>query len=171
MRQRNSLPRAAWRTMSPTAPLPTSARCGNKDSGVYLHQHERCHGAVLTAPSSAASCTPAQALFALRRHRLDYRFLAQLPAQVLLRPSTVHFPAAPGESQMAVNTLRAAELLSDDSNFRAGLIPLLAPTAAHLLASGAYRAGQAARGPAQTFPALHFVLQQGRNSNLPLWSI
>lgn len=30
----------------------------------------------------------------------------------------------------------AAELLSDDSNFRAGLIPLLAPTAAHLLASG-----------------------------------
>ncbi len=105
--------------------------------------------------------------------------------QVLLRPSTALYPAAPGESQMAINTLRAgeaclqlllvrvgctqalchsawpasalaphqqlhpptctrhprrtrlaAELLSDDSNFRAGLIPLLAPTAAHLLASG-----------------------------------
>jgi hypothetical protein len=37
---------------------------------------------------------------------------------------------------MAINTLRAAELLSDDSNFRAGLIPLLAPTSAHLLALG-----------------------------------
>jgi hypothetical protein len=57
--------------------------------------------------------------------------------QVLLRPSTSLFPAAEGESQMAINTLRAAELLSDDSNFRAGLIPLLAPTSAHLLASGA----------------------------------
>lgn len=56
--------------------------------------------------------------------------------QVLLRPSTQHFPAARGESQMAINCLRAAELLSDDSNFRAGLIPLLAPTAAHLLTSG-----------------------------------
>lgn len=56
--------------------------------------------------------------------------------QVLLRPSTAHFPSAPGESQMAINTLRAAELLSDDSNFRAGLIPLLAPTSAHLLATG-----------------------------------
>ncbi|KAI7840243.1 hypothetical protein COHA_006025 [Chlorella ohadii] len=55
--------------------------------------------------------------------------------QVLLRPSTALYPAVPGESQMAINTLRAAELLSDDSNFRAGLIPLLAPTAAHLLAS------------------------------------
>lgn len=61
--------------------------------------------------------------------------------QVLLRPSTAHFPAAPGESQMAINTLRAAELLSDDSNFRAGLIPLLAPTAAHLLSSGGHGCG------------------------------
>ena len=34
---------------------------------------------------------------------------------------------------MAINTLRAAELLSDDSNFRGGLIPLLAPTLASLL--------------------------------------
>ena len=57
--------------------------------------------------------------------------------QVLLRPSMALCPAAPGESQMCINTLRAAELLSDDSNFRAGLIPLLAPTTAHLLASGA----------------------------------
>lgn len=56
---------------------------------------------------------------------------------MLLRPGTALFPAAPGEAQMSINTLRAAELLSDDSNFRAGLIPLLAPTAAHLLASGA----------------------------------
>ena len=66
--------------------------------------------------------------------------------QVLLRPSMAHYPAAPGESQMAINTLRAAELLSDDSNFRAGLIPLLAPTSAHLLASG----------------ALHVLLGRGR---------
>lgn len=51
---------------------------------------------------------------------------------------------------MAINTLRAAELLSDDSNFRAGLIPLLAPTAAHLLASGASGQGQAAGRPAAT---------------------
>lgn len=57
--------------------------------------------------------------------------------QVLLRPSTHAFPAAPGEAQMASNCLRAAELLSDDSNFRAGLIPLLGPALAHLLASGA----------------------------------
>ena len=39
---------------------------------------------------------------------------------------------------MAINTLRAAELLSDDSNLRSGLIPLLAPTVAHLLASGGW---------------------------------
>ena len=42
---------------------------------------------------------------------------------------------------MATNCLRAAELLSDDSNFRAGLIPLLGPALAHLLASGALPAG------------------------------
>jgi hypothetical protein len=64
--------------------------------------------------------------------------------QVLLRPSTKHYPAAPGEAQMAINTLRAAELLSDDSNFRAGLIPLLAPTSAHLLSSGRWTGGEMA---------------------------
>lgn len=54
--------------------------------------------------------------------------------QVLLRPPTAQFPPAAGEGQMAINVLRAAELLSDDSNFRVALIPGLAPTLAQLLA-------------------------------------
>jgi hypothetical protein len=53
--------------------------------------------------------------------------------QVLLRPVASAFPPGAGEGQMAANVLRAAELLSDDSNFRAALIPGLAPTLAQLL--------------------------------------
>jgi len=54
--------------------------------------------------------------------------------QVLLRPPSAQFPPATSEGQMAINVLRAAELLSDDSNFRVALIPGLAPTLAQLLA-------------------------------------
>jgi hypothetical protein len=53
--------------------------------------------------------------------------------QVVLRPSVVDHPPAAGEGQMAINVLRAAELLADDSNFRVTLIPGLAPTLAQLL--------------------------------------
>ena len=53
--------------------------------------------------------------------------------QVLLRPPVAQFPAASAESQMSINVLRAAELLSDDSNFRMALIPGLASTLAQLL--------------------------------------
>lgn len=60
--------------------------------------------------------------------------LASLHKQVLLRPSATQYASAPGEGQMAINTLRAAELLTDDSNFRGALIPLLAPTISGLLA-------------------------------------
>jgi hypothetical protein len=54
--------------------------------------------------------------------------------QVLLRPPSAQFPPATSEGQMAINVLRAAEFLSDDSNFRVALIPGLAPTLAQLLA-------------------------------------
>ena len=54
--------------------------------------------------------------------------------QVLLRPPISQFPVAPAEGQMSINVMRAAELLSDDSNFRAALITGLAPTLAQLLA-------------------------------------
>lgn len=53
--------------------------------------------------------------------------------QVLLRPVVGKFPAGEGEGQMAINVLRAAELLSDDSNFRMTLISGLTPTLAQLL--------------------------------------
>ncbi|GAB4822103.1 hypothetical protein N2152v2_009149 [Parachlorella kessleri] len=61
------------------------------------------------------------------------RRAATYVSQVLLRPSTSQHPPAPGEPQMAVNVLRAAELLSDDSNFKPGLIQLLAREVAQLL--------------------------------------
>lgn len=60
---------------------------------------------------------------------------ASYMGQTLLRPSITRFPTAPGESQMSINTLRAAELLSDDSNFRTSLIPGIAPTIATMLAA------------------------------------
>lgn len=53
--------------------------------------------------------------------------------QVVLRPSVEAHPPPAGEGQMAINVLRAAELLADDSNFRVTLIPGLAPTLAQLL--------------------------------------
>eukprot|EP00887_Chlorella_sp_A99_P006281 scaffold3.g6281.t1 len=65
--------------------------------------------------------------------------------QVLLRPPATQYPAALGEGQMAINTLRAAELLSDDSNFRGSLIPLLAPTLAGLLSQARRARPRAAR--------------------------
>lgn len=53
--------------------------------------------------------------------------------QVLLRPAIEKYPVAQGEGQMAINVLRAAEYLSDDSNFKKDLISGLAPTLVQLL--------------------------------------
>lgn len=53
--------------------------------------------------------------------------------EVLLRPSISKYPISPGEGQLAINVLRAAELLSDESNFKESLIPRIAPTISRLL--------------------------------------
>jgi hypothetical protein len=60
---------------------------------------------------------------------------AEYIAQALLRPSTDRYPDTPGEPQMAINALRAAELMGDDSNMRGALTGLLAPLLAPVLAS------------------------------------
>ena len=56
---------------------------------------------------------------------------------VFRRPSAQHAPVAPGEAQMALNTLRLTEELANDSNFRLDVMQQLhAPLAAALALPG-----------------------------------
>lgn len=57
----------------------------------------------------------------------------EILGQILLRPSVTSFAVCPGEAQLTINVLRAAEYLSDESNFKDDLIPALAPSFAKLL--------------------------------------
>ena len=83
------------------------------------------------APSYLDDVFSGQETKALAEHLVGRA--AAYVGQVLLRPPIADFPPSAGEGQMAINVLRAAELLSDDSNFRVALIPGLAPTVAQLL--------------------------------------
>lgn len=55
----------------------------------------------------------------------------------LRRPSAVKVSTAPGESQLALASLRATEMLADDSNHRAQLMDILAGPAAAALSLSA----------------------------------
>lgn len=61
--------------------------------------------------------------------------IAQYANAVLLRPRLAAFPPSPFEGQMAINVLRAIELLADDGSFRGPLALKLAPAVSLLLSN------------------------------------
>ncbi len=58
------------------------------------------------------------------------------PAELVLRrPPVARVPTVPGEAQLALASLRASEMLGDDSNHRAALMDALAAPIAAVLAA------------------------------------